>query len=135
MAGSMATQRIEVITGSGVRRRYSDEEKLRLVEEAFGPGASVMEVARREGVDQSLLYRWRRQIFGRQARLPAFTPVAVAVDDADAAGVAAAVAPGEPPEPGMIEVELAGGARVRVTGAPEPATIGAVLAALTRRPA
>ena len=55
MAGSMATQRIEVITGSGVRRRYSDEEKLRLVEEAFGPGASVMEVARREGVDQSLV--------------------------------------------------------------------------------
>lgn len=135
MAGSMATQRIEVITGAGVRRRYSDEEKLRLVEEAFGPGASVMEVARREGVDQSLLYRWRRQIFGRQARLPAFTPVAVAADEVDAAGEAAAIAPGESPELGMIEIELVGGVRVRVTGAPEPAMIGAVIAALTRRSA
>ena len=45
------------------------------------------------------------------------------------------VAPGDPPEPGMIEVELAGGVRVRVTGAPEPATIAAVIAALTRRSA
>lgn len=130
MAGSMASQRIEVITGVGGRRRYSDEEKVRFVEEAFGPGASVTEVARREGVDQSLLYRWRRQIFGSPSRLPAFTPITVTAD-----GAGATATTSETPAPGMIEVELAGGARVRVTGAPEPATITAVLAALTRRPA
>jgi transposase len=128
----MASQRIEVITGAASRRRYSEEEKLQLVEEAFGPDASVTEVARRAGVDPSLLYRWRRQMFGARPRLPAFTPVAVAADDATSP---AASSPAMR-EPGVIEIDITGGgARVRVTGAPEPATIGAVLAALTRRPA
>jgi len=127
----MASQRIEVITGAASRRRYSEEEKVQLVEEAFGPDASVTEVARRAGVDPSLVYRWRRQMFGARPRLPAFTPVAVAADDA----TSPTASPPAMREPGVIEVELAGVARVRVTGAPEPATIGAVLAALTRRPA
>jgi transposase len=126
MAGTMALQRIEVITGETGRRRYTEEQKLLLVEETLAPDASVLEVSRRSGVDPSLLYRWRRRMLGAQPRLPAFTPVTVTADDA--------IAP-RPPEPDVIEVEIAGGVRVRVTGAPEPATITAVLAALTRRSA
>ena len=37
-------------------------DRLRLVAEAFRPGAVVIEVARRHQVDESLLYRWRRLV-------------------------------------------------------------------------
>jgi transposase len=53
-------QRIEVITGTARRRRWSTEEKLRIVEETLQPGASISAVARRNGVAPNLLYRWRR---------------------------------------------------------------------------
>ncbi len=126
MAGTMALQRIEVIAGSTGRRRYAREQKFQLVEETLAPDASVVEVARRADVDPSLLYRWRRQMLGAQPRVPAFTPVRITAE--------APISPLPPPlEPGVIDVEIAGGTRVRVTGAPQPATIAAVLAALTRR--
>jgi transposase len=57
----MAYQRVEVISGVGRRRRYSDEEKQRLVAEAFQPGVVVVDYARQQGLCPSLLHRWRRQ--------------------------------------------------------------------------
>lgn len=36
------------------------EQKLRIIEESFGPGESVSAVARRNGVAPNLLFRWRR---------------------------------------------------------------------------
>ena len=53
---------IEVIEGPqpGRRRRFTAEEKRRLVAEAVIPGASVSLVARRNGISSSLLFRWRR---------------------------------------------------------------------------
>ncbi len=53
-------QRIEIITGTERRRRWSAEEKLRIVEEALTSGDSVSAVARRHGVAPNLVYRWRR---------------------------------------------------------------------------
>jgi transposase len=53
-------QRIEVITGSARRRRWTTEQKLRIIEESYLPGASVSEVARRHGVAANLLFRWRK---------------------------------------------------------------------------
>jgi transposase len=53
-------RRIEVITGTARRRRWSVEEKLRILGESYGPGESVSAVARRNGVAPNLLYRWRR---------------------------------------------------------------------------
>jgi transposase len=53
-------QRIEVITGTARRRRWSAEEKLRIVEETFASGETISSVARRNGVAANLLYRWRR---------------------------------------------------------------------------
>jgi transposase len=54
-------QRVEIITGKERRRRWSDEEKRRLVAEAFGTGAVVAQVARRYAVAESCLYTWRKQ--------------------------------------------------------------------------
>ena len=49
-----------MITGTARRRRWATSEKLRIVEESFEPGATVSEVARRNGVAPNLLFRWRR---------------------------------------------------------------------------
>ena len=127
----MAIQRVEVITGRESRRRFSDADKRQLVEEAFQPGVRATDVARRHGVDVSLLYRWRRLIFGRRPRLPAFTPVAV---------VENAAKPETPPisarpATGVIEIEFVGGVRVRVTGTVESSMLASVVAALVDRPA
>jgi transposase len=130
----MTIQRVEVITGTERRRQFSDEEKLRLVEEAFRPGIKATEVARRQGVDVSLLYRWRRQFFGPQPRLPAFMPVTVATDAPAPGEVAEPTATPTAPPAGLIEVEFAT-ARLRITGPVDPALVGTVIAALSGRPA
>ncbi|WP_081469613.1 transposase [Sphingomonas sp. PAMC 26617] len=54
-----------IIEGSGTggaepRRRFSDDDKARIVSEAMMPGASVSDVARRYRVCSSLVSRWRR---------------------------------------------------------------------------
>ena len=49
-----------LITGPERRRRWSEEQKLELLAEAFGPGGNVTETARRADIHTSLLYRWRR---------------------------------------------------------------------------
>src|SRR4029077_16218959 len=48
------------VLGVERRRRWSKDEKARIVEETLAPGAVVSEVARRHGVAQSLLFTWRR---------------------------------------------------------------------------
>jgi transposase len=53
-------QRIEIITGAARRRRWSTDEKLRIVDETLRTGESISAVARRNGVAPNLLYRWRR---------------------------------------------------------------------------
>ncbi len=56
-------RRLEVITGPGGRRRWTADEKARILEEATAPGAVVSEVARRNGMSPQHLFTW-----GRQAR-------------------------------------------------------------------
>ena len=57
--------RIEIITGPERRRRWSEEEKLQLVEEACRPGHSVSQVARQRGINASQLFAWRRQALAK----------------------------------------------------------------------
>jgi len=107
--GVSNVRRIELITGTGRRRRWSSDDKARIVVESLKPGANVSEVARRNGLSPQQLFAWRRvahALFnegadkghvghfpaprqrrtGRQARLsgsgddtPAFAPVVLAV--------------------------------------------------------
>jgi transposase len=56
-----AARRIEVITGPGGRRRFSDHEKARIIEEALMPGAVVSAVARQNGLTPQQLFTWLRQ--------------------------------------------------------------------------
>ena len=77
-AKAMADGSIEIISGKERRRRWSTEEKLRIVAESHEPGASVTAVAARHDVYPSLVFTWRRQV--REGRLdahaaPGFVPV------------------------------------------------------------
>ena len=111
-ASTGAPQHIEIITGHERRRRYTDEDKARLLAETAQPGQSVLAVARRHGICSSLLYRWRRAEAGvAQPARPASPLIPVHV-----AGSAAAEAAPIPTERVALFVEIAlpNGCSVRV---------------------
>ena len=61
------TPRIQVLSVSdtGRRRRWADDEKIRIVEESRRDGVTLAEVARRHEISRSMLYDWRyRHKFG-----------------------------------------------------------------------
>ncbi len=96
------------------------------------PGAVVTEIARSEGVDASLLYRWRRQ-FAAERETTAFVPVRVSPDPNEAVATTAPVcaAPSAP----SSSITIAFGAEVCMTieGAPDSATLAKVIGALRAR--
>ena len=110
--------RITLLTGPERRRRWRDEEKLAILEEAFAPGACVSEVARRWDISSGLIYVWRRNARAQTGE-PAFVEAVVA----DAVST-----PGPGGDP-VIQVELSA-ARVSISGSASPVLVGAVLRAL-----
>jgi transposase len=80
-------RRIELITGTGRRRQWSEDDKARIIIESLRPGANVSEVARRNGVSPQQLFGWRR---GARAIMAEET------DDASGPGQAASSAPARP---------------------------------------
>src|ERR1700686_2170125 len=52
--------RVEVLGGVERRRRWSRDDKMRIIEETLAPGAVVTEIARRHGIATSLVFTWRR---------------------------------------------------------------------------
>jgi transposase len=80
-------RRIEVITGVGRRRRWTAEEKARIVAESLDPATTVSAVARRYGLHASQLFVWRQRFAGPAARdAPEFVPVVVNEGAATSAG-------------------------------------------------
>ena len=134
----MAYQRVEILTGSKRRRNYTPAEKVRIVEEAFRPGAIVKDVARRFGIYESLLYRWRRlmRTAAPTGGLPSFVPVTITPEPDRAEPPSLPSAPSPSPTPAavagaVLEVMLPDGARVRLEGAVDPTLAAAVLGAMT----
>jgi transposase len=133
-------RRIEVITGERRRRRWTAEEKARIVAESFEDGANISEVARRHGVARGLLTVWRHKFAAATSvEAPRFVPVRI---DAEATGDRDGLAPAQTrllamarPDPkpgGVIEIEVSG-ARIRVEAGVELATLSIVLSAAQRR--
>src|SRR5579864_4269321 len=54
-------RRLEVITGTGRRRQFSEDFKSEVVAETLVAGAVVSEVARRRGLTPQQVFTWRRQ--------------------------------------------------------------------------
>lgn len=133
----MTMPRVEVITSVERRRRWSREEKERLVAASLEPGVSVSEVARSAGIHVSQLFRWRKELCDR---VGASSSQLVPVEIAPAAAMPAieAPAPSAPPgrrsrKSGVIEIELGGGRRVRVDRDVDAEALRRVLDALGSR--
>ncbi|MTJ81974.1 MAG: transposase [Telmatospirillum sp.] len=118
--------RIEVISGMERRRRWSAEEKRRLVSMAFAPGAVVSAVARREDVHPNQLYRWRQEL---RLLSPAFAEVVVAEGfTAPVPSITSVVQ-----DMTMIEIVMADRTSLRLPSAISPDLAAAVIGALVRR--
>ena len=130
---------VEIITGRGRRRRWSQQDKVRIVAETNEPGLRIRAVAARHGVCESLLFTWRRQaregLLSPALASPVFVPVQAL------ASASMAVGPlDERPRPasasrsagssGLIEIELGNGRQVRVGSDVNLAALRRVLAAL-----
>jgi transposase len=131
-------RRVEVINGIGGRRRWSRDDKSRIVEETLAPGAVVSEIARRYGLTPQQVFGWRRQArrpsvmkSEEEAAAPSFVPALV---EPSAAAPVSGDQVEKPPRrwgrsSGMIELEL-DGVTVRVGRGAEAKTIAAVISAL-----
>ena len=109
-------RRLEVITGIGRRRRWTDEEKAWIVAESLDPATTVSAVARRYGLHASQLFVWRQRLAAPAAREALeFVPVLVAEDSAAPAAMA-----------GRMEIAL-GPAVVRVGADVDVAVLRRVL--------
>jgi len=133
-------RRIELISGTSRRRRWSKEERAQILAESFAPGSNVAAVARRHGVSGGLLHCWRKQARAQGAEkaapdVPIFVPIAIAGQSGSflSGSTAAAAAKDRPPSERMIEIETAG-ALVRVPIGADSKTLSIVLAALRRVP-
>ena len=124
----------EVLSGPERRRRWSVEEKLRILAQSVAPGSSASLACRMHGISSGQLYTWRRQF--RTGELTGFAPVLVA----PAEELPVAPAPIDPMPPdgeadrpvgGTIEVELPSGIKLRIAGAVDAGLLRQVLSALS----
>ena len=125
----MSNSQIEIINGRERRRRWSLDDKLRIVAESREPGASVRAVAARHDVYPNLLSTWRSlERRGRLVgRLPArFVPVRLL----EAPPPTAAIPPSPNATAETIEITLPDGSRVRVGNDVSLATLRRVMTAL-----
>lgn len=115
--------RMTLITGEERRRRWSDEDRNRILAAIAEPGAVIAEVARRADVCTSLVYKWRKEA-RRVVNSPGFARVVV--------GDAGSVAPTSLPDEMGATVILVRmkDAQVRIGMHAPPAVIAATLKAL-----
>ena len=124
----------EVLTGPERRRRWSVDEKLRILAQSVAPGSSASLTCRMHGISSGQLYTWRRQF--RTGELTGFAPVLVAppVDELPAATAPIDLVRSNgdaDPAGGLIEVELRSGIKLRITGAVDAVMLRQVLSALS----
>lgn len=121
---ALMTGHVEVDGRLSGRRRWSDEEKLEILAEAFRPGVQVRDVIARREVSSSLSYTWRKQmragkLGGAIVALPAFAEVQVAEPVAPASCVS-----------GLIYIDLPDGVRVSVDADVDRGALACVLSVL-----
>jgi transposase len=120
------------VLGAERRRRWSYDEKVRLVEETLQDGETVCGVARRHGITPSLLFTWRRQ--ARAGHLDGGTAALVPVEitASPAPTCAPVLPPAQHASVGIIEIELLG-CRIRVGREVDADMLQRVLEVLRRR--
>jgi len=128
----MADTIVEIVTGRERRRRWSVEDKLRLVGKTYEAGARVRQVATSHDVYPGLLFTWRRQV--RDGTLapppvPVFLPVTATTEPPLPIPPPVSEGPASRSS-GQVEIELKDGSRLRVDASISLALLRRVLAAL-----
>jgi transposase len=148
------TQKSAESKQTGRNRRYSPAFKRKVVKESLVPGASVSVVARRHDINSNIVFRWRKEF--REAERDRAAQSKKGLADAgfievdlmgDTGDIRLLPAPREPggesvkaarptqaggKTPGLIEIETAGGVKLRLSGRVDDRTLRRVLAAIRR---
>ena len=139
--------RVEILNGVERRRRWSEADKRRIVDETLAPEAVIADVARRNGAATSLVFAWRRQARGSGTLAPVQAPKPVAALETKVEGPAlsreplpafipvtiAPDLPGRPAAPSMAVIAISFGADicVKIEGAPDTGTLAHVINVLS----
>ena len=135
-------ERIDIRVGVERRRKWSREDRLRIVQESLAKGAIIVDVARRNEVSPSLIYEWRKQALAglldgfHQVRVVPDTNAALpAIEAHRSAVVDARVEPASLPEQarGRIELTLRDGTVLRVDDDDSSNALRTILASLGNR--
>ena len=113
-----------VVIRSERRRRWSDEAKLRIVQETLVPGTITSLVARRHGIGTGQLYTWRKQMLA--GAMAGFMPVEICAPSLSA--------PEERPpalRTGLVEIVMPSGVRVTIEPGIERAALKKVLGVIS----
>ncbi|MCA3494069.1 MAG: transposase [Rhodobacter sp.] len=122
-------------SGGGVARRtkrfWTDEEKRSICFQMTAPGVSVAQVARRYAVNANLIFKWLRD--------PRFAPASSSVPTLPEEArflpaeivVETGSAPTAPAAENLIEIALAGGHRIRISGSYDPEALARVIRGMT----
>jgi len=112
------------------KRLWTDEEKRSICLQTTAPGVSVAQVALRYAVNANLIFKWLRDPkyrlkpgTGSEEAGLRFLPVEIV---AEARAPTAAAAPDS-----CIEIELAGGHRMRISGSYDPEVLARLIRGLT----
>jgi transposase len=125
---STQVERLEVVE-TGRRRRWTDDEKLKIVLESLQVPRAISSTARSYGISRSLLLNWRRSFCtapdGTAGQKSGFARAVVVADPAPTVPAAAAS--------GRMEIEIGKDRRVIVDAGVDVAALARVLAILARR--
>src|SRR3546814_11685739 len=111
----------------GGRRRWSVDQELSILREAFGPDGSVSAACQRHAVGSGMLYTWRRQALAgdltgaKRTPVPSFAEVEVSVPATATAGS------------GQIGIELPADVRLTVDAAVDAASLVRAFSVIARR--
>ncbi len=120
------------------RRLWSDEEKRSICFQTAAPDVSVAQVARRYAMNANMIFKWLRD--------PRYAPTAEPVVEICAADVAGFLpveivdqpewrdhdAVSDPTaDPGTIEIDVAGGHRLRIVGTYDPEALARLIRGLS----
>ena len=119
------------------KRFWSDEEKVSICAQTCAPDVSVAQVARRYAMNANLIHKWLRDpkfapdieiVEELVSETPCFLPVEI-VERPAASDTAPTPDPG--PVQNAIEIDIAGGHRLRIIGGYDPEALARLIRGLS----
>jgi transposase len=131
----VASRRIEIFTGVGRRRSWTEHQKATIVAESFEVGVRASHVARRHGLTPQQLFAWRREAHGNAKQAtdaPLFVPATVVASDQDCVASQSEAPESSRSRPNSIELDIEG-ASVFIWRDADAAMVTAIIGALKAR--